>query len=171
MAYSSYEELPDDDYIDEEPVIDINFVQEPSYTETADAITFGTGEDAISIPIATPTLADVPQPETNIDKPVDTFSLGSGVAVMEAPAENLENESDTGIISNPSAKDVTVKVNDTLVTLKGKIHYLLVDVLDFYPFDMSEYRGRLILEINGVSDMDFTSPVHDGDQIRIAWSE
>ena len=73
--------------------------------------------------------------------------------------------------SNPSAKDVTVKVNDTEVTLKGKVHYLLVDVLDFYTFDMSEYRGRLILEVNGVGDMDFTSPIKDGDQIRIAWSE
>ena len=72
---------------------------------------------------------------------------------------------------NPSAKDITVKVNDTIVTLKGKVHYLLVDVLDFYPFDMSEYRGRLILEVNGVGDMDFTSHIHDGDQIRIAWSE
>ena len=101
------------------------------------------------------------------------------MAVMEAPAENIEDESKSvneveqgsQEISNPSAKDVTVRVNDTLVTLKGKIHYLLVDVLDFYPFDMSEYRGRLILEINGVSDMDFTSPINDGDQIRIAWSE
>ncbi|MGP1612182.1 MAG: cell division protein FtsA [Catonella sp.] len=178
MAYSSYDELPDD-YIEEEPVIDINFVPEPSYTETADAITFGTGEDAISIPIAAPEKTDLPQPETNIAKPVDTFSLGSGMAVMEAPFEKLEDDSnqtnefeqESKQISNPSAKDVTVKVNDTWVTLKGKIHYLLVDVLDFYPFDMSEYRGRLILEINGVSDMDFTSPVHDGDQIRIAWSE
>ena len=178
MDYSSYDELPDD-YIEEEPAIDINFVPEPSYTETADAITFGTGEDAISIPIAAPEKIDLPQPETNIAKPVDTFSLGSGMAVMEAPFEKLEDDSnqtnefeqESKQISTPSAKDVTVKVNDTWVTLKGKIHYLLVDVLDFYPFDMSEYRGRLILEINGVSDMDFTSPVHDGDQIRIAWSE
>ena len=83
--------------------------------------------------------------------------------------EKLEESDETS--SNPSAKDVTVKVNDTEVTLKGKVHYLLVDVLDFYTFDMSEYRGRLILEVNGVGDMDFTSPIKDGDQIRIAWSE
>ena len=176
IDYSSYDELPDDEYI-EEDVIDTD--SEPSYTKTADSITFGTGEDAISIPIATPTSADVPQSDTSMAKPADTLSFGSGMAVMEAPAENIEDESksvneveqESQEISNLSAKDVTVRVNDTLVTLKGKIHYLLVDVLDFYPFDMSEYRGRLILEINGVSDMDFTSPINDGDQIRIAWSE
>jgi len=72
---------------------------------------------------------------------------------------------------NPSAKNITVTVNGTVVTLEGKMHYLLVDVLDFYTFDMTEYRGRLILEVNGVGDMDFTSPIKDGDQIRMAWSE
>ena len=106
-----------------------------------------------------------------------TFTTGFGGAAMavapvpetDSISEDVEDKFETSF--NPSAKNVTVKVNDTIVTLKGKVHYLLVDVLDFYTFDMSEYRGRLILEINGVSDMDFTSPIHDGDQIRIAWSE
>ncbi len=95
----------------------------------------------------------------------DFSSYTSGSAVMEAPAEEIKKE------VNPSARKITVIVNGTPVTLEGKIHYVLVDILDFYTFDMSEYRGRLVLEVNGVGDMDFTSPIHDGDQVRIAWSE
>ena len=179
-------------------------MSEPSYKETANSITFGSGEDEISIPIADaePVERKIPTYEPAISEYTNTFGLdrtvmgtplhpsaqepvisestfttgfgGASMAVAPVPetdsiSEDVEDKFETSF--NPSAKDVTVKVNDTVVTLKGKVHYLLVDVLDFYDFDMSEYRGRLILEINGVSDMDFTSPIHDGDQIRIAWSE
>ncbi len=201
-SYNSYDELPDDEeYIETESA---TIVSEPSYKETANSITFGSGEDAISIPIAAaePVEEKIPTYEPVISEYTDTFGLGrtvmgtpihppapepiisestfttgfGGAAMAVAPvpetdsiSEDVEDKFETSF--NPSAKNVTVKVNDTIVTLKGKVHYLLVDVLDFYTFDMSEYRGRLILEINGVSDMDFTSPIHDGDQIRIAWSE
>ena len=174
-SYSSYDELPDDEeYIETESA---TIVSEPSYKETANSITFGSGEDAISIPIAAaePVEEKIPAYEPVISE--STFTTGFGGAAMavapvpetDSISEDVEDKFETSF--NPSAKNVTVKVNDTVVTLKGKVHYLLVDVLDFYTFDMSEYRGRLILEINGVSDMDFTSPIHDGDQIRIAWSE
>ena len=174
-SYSSYDELPDDEeYIETESA---TIVSEPSYKETANSITFGSGEDAISIPIAAaePVEEKIPAYEPVISE--STFTTGFGGAAMavapvpetDSISEDVEDKFETSF--NPSAKNVTVKVNDTIVTLKGKVHYLLVDVLDFYTFDMSEYRGRLILEINGVSDMDFTSPIHDGDQIRIAWSE
>lgn len=174
-SYSSYDELPDDEeYIETESA---TIASEPSYKETANSITFGSGEDAISIPIAA---AEPVEEKISTYEPViseSTFTTGFGGAAMavapvpetDSISEDVEDKFETSF--NPSAKNVTVKVNDTIVTLKGKVHYLLVDVLDFYTFDMSEYRGRLILEINGVSDMDFTSPIHDGDQIRIAWSE
>lgn len=197
VNYSSYDELPDDEeYVETE--IGTATVSEPapSYKETANSITFGSGEDEISIPVAAPQtatdeiphidvaveevkkediLVEVSASEPTTDESVFTTGF-EGAAMAVAPV--YEQEEAVSEISekaqtsfNPSAKDITVKVNDTIVTLKGKVHYLLVDVLDFYPFDMSEYRGRLILEVNGVGDMDFTSPIHDGDQIRIAWSE
>ena len=164
-------------------------------------MTFGSGEDTISIPVAaaesvindTPVMnetvkevksedisVEIPASEPESSESVFSTSLG-GAAMAVAQAPEQEGTVSNEVVSeipekaqtsfNPSAKDVIVKVNDTVVTLKGKVHYLLVDVLDFYTFDMSEYRGRLILEVNGVGDMDFTSPIHDGDQIRIAWSE
>ena len=197
VNYSSYDELPDDEeYVETE--IGTATVSEPapSYKETANSITFGSGEDEISIPVAAPQTATDEIPHIDVaveevkeeDIPVEVsasepttdesvFTTGfEGAAMAVAPVYEQEEavseipeKAQTSF--NPSAKDITVKVNDTIVTLKGKVHYLLVDVLDFYPFDMSEYRGRLILEVNGVGDMDFTSPIHDGDQIRIAWSE
>ena len=197
VNYSSYDELPDDEeYVETE--IGTATVSEPapSYKETANSITFGSGEDEISIPVAAPQTAidEIPHIDVAVEEvkeediPVEVsasepttdesvFTTGfEGAAMAVAPVyeqEDAVSEIPEKVQTsfNPSAKDITVKVNDTIVTLKGKVHYLLVDVLDFYPFDMSEYRGRLILEVNGVGDMDFTSPIHDGDQIRIAWSE
>jgi cell division protein ftsA len=197
VKYSSYDELPDDEeYVETE--IGTATVSEPapSFKETANSITFGSGEDEISIPVAAPqTVTDeIPYMDEAVEEvkeediPVEAYASepttdesvfttgfeGAAMAVapvyeQEEAVSEIPEKAQTSF--NPSAKDITVKVNDTIVTLKGKVHYLLVDVLDFYPFDMSEYRGRLILEVNGVGDMDFTSPIHDGDQIRIAWSE
>ena len=193
VNYSSYDELPDDEeYVETEIGTATVSESTPSYKETANSITFGSGEDEISIPVAAPQTATDEIPHIDVaveeDIPVEVsasepttdesvFTTGfEGAAMAVAPVYEQEEavseipeKAQTSF--NPSAKDITVKVNDTIVTLKGKVHYLLVDVLDFYPFDMSEYRGRLILEVNGVGDMDFTSPIHDGDQIRIAWSE
>ena len=55
VNYSSYDELPDDEeYVETE--IGTATVSEPapSYKETANSITFGSGEDEISIPVAAP---------------------------------------------------------------------------------------------------------------------
>lgn len=65
--------------------------------------------------------------------------------------------------------DQAVTVNGDPVVLKNKKSYILVDVLDFYPFDLSVARGnRLETLVNGVSS-DFTTPVHEGDEIKIYW--
>lgn len=61
-----------------------------------------------------------------------------------------------------------VFVNDSPVYLSGKEKYAVVDILDFYPFDMSTYRGNLVIEING-READFTSAIRQGDRVRLAW--
>ena len=160
--FNSFEELPDDDEYSEE--ISFNATENtPSYTKTADSITFGSGEDAVSVPIA-----DYSKKEGSLSG-AEENNIGGSYKSAAVTEEDVMNGLKKKI--NPSAKNITVTVNGTVVTLEGKLHYLLVDVLDFYTFDMTEYRGRLILEVNGVGDMDFTSPIKDGDQIRMAWSE
>lgn len=61
-----------------------------------------------------------------------------------------------------------VYVNETPVYLSGKTSYVVVDILDFYPFDMTTYRGNLVIEING-KEADFTSSIRQGDRVRLAW--
>lgn len=70
---------------------------------------------------------------------------------------------------SPETIDLPVTVNGDAVILRNKKEYILVDVLDFYPFDLSVARGnRLETLINGIPS-DFTSPVHENDEIKIYW--
>lgn len=93
----------------------------------------------------------------------------------ETTSQNMEKTSGgqqpvSGQPGEPSGSiDLTITVNGDTVILRNKKEYILVDVLDFYPFDLSVAKGnRLETLINGVSS-DFTSPVHENDEIKIYW--
>ena len=78
-----------------------------------------------------------------------------------APVDEPVNTSSTGLI--------TIKVNGSPVTLTGKTSYTFVDILDFYPFDMSTMGGdELIMTADGVK-ADFITPIHDGSEISLYW--
>ncbi len=64
-----------------------------------------------------------------------------------------------------------VEVNDTTVELTGKKNYVLVDILDVYPFDASlATQKTLVLTING-NTAEFTSKLAKGDRIQLFWRE
>ena len=64
---------------------------------------------------------------------------------------------------------ITVIVNGRTVTLRGKSSYYFVDVLDFYPFDVSTAHGQTVVtQING-EKADFSQPVKAGDVIDLYW--
>lgn len=66
---------------------------------------------------------------------------------------------------------ITVDVNGSPVKLQGKDHYVLVDILDVYPFDIQEARNStLILKVND-EIADFSTPVKEMDQIIMVWKE
>ncbi len=68
-----------------------------------------------------------------------------------------------------AATDLLVIVNGRPVTLKGKSSYCFVDILDFYPFDVSQSHGQtVIMQING-EKAEFTSQVNAGDVIDLYW--
>ena len=68
-----------------------------------------------------------------------------------------------------SVADLLVIVNGRPVTLKGKSSYCFVDILDFYPFDVSQAYGQtVIMQING-EKAEFTSPLSAGDIIDLYW--
>lgn len=66
-------------------------------------------------------------------------------------------------------REITVIVNKTPVTLRGKERYTFVDILDFYPFDLTTMRGkRLVTNVNG-THAEFIQPIDEGAVIDIYW--
>lgn len=64
---------------------------------------------------------------------------------------------------------ITVTVNQTPVTLTGKDTYTYVNILDFYPFDLSTMGGEeLVKTVNGEA-ADFTTPIREADVIELYW--
>ena len=67
------------------------------------------------------------------------------------------------------AGEIIVTVNQQPVVLKNKSQYIFVDILDFYPFDMSVMGGsELVIQKNG-QKAEFTTPVAEGDNLDIFW--
>lgn len=64
--------------------------------------------------------------------------------------------------------DITIIINMQPVKLTGKKEYVLVDLFQFYAFDLSKPRGNIVITLNGV-DGDYTAPIKDGDVVQIYW--
>ena len=62
--------------------------------------------------------------------------------------------------------DITITVNGQSVVLSGKPDYIVVDLFQFYPFDLTMVRGNLVFLHNG-NDADYSSPLNDGDVIEL----
>lgn len=95
-------------------------------------------------------------------KGASDHQMAEGALESQQPVSGLQKTSPEGV-------ELPITVNGDPVVLKNKKEYILVDVLDFYPFDLSVAKGnRLETLINGVSS-DFTSPVHENDEVKIYW--
>lgn len=111
--------------------------------------------------------------------------LAEAAALVEAELEESEQESKE-VFKRPlsyqegvDAKEAVLKkeepsivrltVNGQPVILKEKSRYSFVDILDFYPFDVSQAHGQtVVMQING-EKAEFTSPVNTGDSIDLYW--
>lgn len=68
-------------------------------------------------------------------------------------------------------KNMAVMVNGQAVVLTGKSEYRLVDVLDFYPFDVSSMKGsELYTSVNEVR-AEFIDLIHENDKIEMYWKD
>ncbi|MEG0806183.1 MAG: pilus assembly protein PilM [Lachnospiraceae bacterium] len=66
---------------------------------------------------------------------------------------------------------ITVFVNDMPVDLKGKEKYTFVDIFDFFEFDLTNSKGRIIVtEVNGQNAV-YTQTLNSGDKIELYWKE
>lgn len=96
----------------------------------------------------------------------ENFTISS-----ELPEIVLTEAEKTVEKKKPEAKTIPVTVNGTFLTLKNKPSYILVDVLDFYDFDLSAAKGsELIKKVNG-EDAEFVTPVEAGAEIELVWKE
>jgi len=87
----------------------------------------------------------------------------------EEPAESEELTKES--LNTPEAGGIMVIVNGTPVHLKEKERYVVVDILDVYPFDVQEaMNSTLILKVND-EIADFSTLVKENDSITMVWKE
>lgn len=102
--------------------------------------------------------AAAPVSETT-EQAVEVQTTGS----VQAVPEKTESE--------PETKDIVVLVNGNAMLLKGKSSYMLVDVLDVFPFNLSEGKGRqAVVRVNEIST-NFMQPLAEGDRVELYWKE
>ncbi len=113
----------------------------------------------------------IPDDEIIETKDADTESL---TQPLEAGKEDVSGEhTDASEHSSQSInkKTITITVNQTPVTLYGKETYTFVDILDFYPFDLTAMHGkRLVTNVNGIH-AEFITPISDGEAIDLYWEK
>ncbi len=127
------------------------------------------------------------EPQTEKNSLAETTQTGEGAAEpAEAEPEDkgekqkLEDNlsvNEDKLVSEPIVEvpmepvDIKITVNDQIVVLKNKPQYIFVDILDFYPFDLSTMGGNiLVTTLNGI-EVGFTEPLHDGDIVKIFWRD
>lgn len=104
------------------------------------------------------------------------FSAGQALPEPESKAEHTlsEPESKAGqALSEPEkkAEDIRITVNSTPVVLKGKSEYRVVDILDFYDFDVKTAHGSsVVIKVNG-SASEFAARVTRGDFVELYWEQ
>lgn len=83
-------------------------------------------------------------------------------------AEEVDDSSSEEPVKQPV--NITIIVNGQRVVLSGKTNYIVVDLFQFYPFDLTMVRGNLVFLHNG-NDADYSSPLNDGDVIELRWED
>lgn len=105
----------------------------------------------------------------NIEEIEDVYEIEGTDDIEDKEVEEVTEVKEAA--ENDIPVDVNITVNDTVVVLRGKQKYILVDVLDFYPVDTSVAHGdHLETSVNGVK-CDFINPIKEGDVVRIEWVE
>lgn len=92
--------------------------------------------------------------------------------IMASEKLQASEETDDKVAEEPviQPQDITITVNGQSVVLSGKPDYIVVDLFQFYPFDLTMVRGNLVFLHNG-NDADYSSPLNDGDVIELRWED
>lgn len=112
------------------------------------------------------------RPEMTLDEVLTVEADAAEVVYQAAEAVSQAapaTEAADTVAAPKAVADLLIIVNGRPVTLKGKAQYCFVDILDFYPFDVSQAHGQnVVMQING-EKAEFTSPLNAGDAIDLYW--
>ena len=104
---------------------------------------------------------------TAIERSHEPMSVGDTTDESQS-SETVNTENITDEQKSQSfdpEKDFAITVNGEPYALRGKTHYILVDVLDIYPIDTSTvWRLRMEIKINGM-DAEFSQPLAEHDAV------
>ncbi|NNU75901.1 cell division protein FtsA [Clostridium estertheticum] len=79
--------------------------------------------------------------------------------------EKIDNKNE-----QKETQNLNVKVNKSMIGLKGKDKYIFVDIFNYVDFDLTISKGNLILKLNG-SKANYYQPLNNGDVIEIYWED
>lgn len=113
------------------------------------------------------TIRYVPEAEADFEAEVEMVSQQEDK--KESEVINSKNEEITK--EKKQINEITILINGEEVVLKGKNSYIFVDILDVYPFDISNAtNAHLITKVND-NVADFTTSLSDNDIIDMYWEE
>ena len=106
------------------------------------------------------------------DESDNTVEAADSDNTSDAVSEKKAGQTDDKEAQEPVRQSVsiTITVNGQPVVLSGKPDYIVVDLFQFYSFDLTTVRGNLVFLHNG-SSADYSSPLNDGDVIELRWED
>jgi cell division protein FtsA len=93
-------------------------------------------------------------------------------STKETADGNAEKPADGKPAETPPADavNITIMINGKPLTLSGKKDYILVDLFQFYDFDLSKPQGNVVFNQNGQPG-EYTAPLNNGDVIDLYWEK
>lgn len=152
LAKDNFENLPEDDgtyeEIKKEKAESVSAAMEEMVSKARHASALFGQENAGG-------LAGKPNGEADNDSNLDKAGTGQDKALNAA---------------NQEVHDVMIVVNNTPVKLSGKSSYVLVDLFQFYKFDLNSPQkgGNIVLKLNGIAG-EYMASIKDGDIVELYW--
>ncbi len=98
----------------------------------------------------------------------DTSLSGENAGTQTGSADTAAQEVQG--MSSQVVRNITILINGQPVRLTGKKDYILVDLFQYYEFDLSKPKGNIVLKLNGQEGI-YTAPLHDGDVVDLYWEQ
>lgn len=109
---------------------------------------------------------------TTIDKRNGEYKniVKEDLSEQNEDGNTYEEKSSLDLNSNNAENIIIVKVNGKDVKIEDTDVLMFVQIFNYIDFDLSEAKGNIILQLNGVK-AGYTDIIRNGDNIEIYWSK